>query len=53
MSAPQIALQIGSSHWAAFRQVSALCGPLLEGTVRAFLSASRSRTASFASGGSS
>lgn len=53
MSAPQIALQVGSSRRAAFRQVSALCAPLLEGTVRAFLPALRSRMASFTSGGSS
>jgi hypothetical protein len=53
MSAPQIALQIGSSHWAAFRQVSALRAPVLEGTVRAFLLACRSRIVPVASGGSS
>jgi hypothetical protein len=53
MSTHQIALQVGSSHRAAFGQVSAQYTPLLEGTVRAFLPALRSRSASFASGGSS
>lgn len=53
MSSPQIALQVGSSHRAAFGQASAGCAPLLEGTVRAFLPALLSRSASFASGGSS
>lgn len=53
MSAPQIALQVGSSRNTAFGQVSALRAPLLEGTVRAFLPALRTRPASFASGGSS
>lgn len=53
MSAHQVALQVGSSRRAAFGQVSALRAPLLEGTMRALLPALRSRTASFASGGSS
>ena len=53
MSAHQIALQVGSGRRAAFGQVSAPCAPLLEGTVRAFLPALRSRSASFTSGGSS
>jgi hypothetical protein len=53
MSATQIALQVGSSRRAAFGQVSALRAPVLEGTVRAFLLACRSRIVPVASGGSS
>lgn len=39
MSTPQIAHHVGSSRISAFRQVSALVAPLMEGTVRAFLPA--------------
>jgi len=50
---PQIGLQVGSSHRAAFGQVNALGAPLLEGTVRAFRPALRPWIVSLASGGSS
>lgn len=53
MSTPQIALQVGSSRIAAFRQVSALVAPLLEGTVLTVPPAVLPAVAPAASGGQS